>query len=700
MELINSAISMLKIQLKGNSFEIWAGTQITQKQIFSTQDRVSSSPPLLSLLKPFKTYIVRNNPRETFIFFYYPEDFIVCVCMDDQKLLAEETIEQFYYYFYPLYHQKAIQKRDKEWETVMKTTRSINSSIDTNQILMNIVQNAIKVIPAADKGYLQLFDDEKERLMLKASVGYGSDINYFEPKAGESITGMTFLDGKSRIYHSGKEVLDDMYLKKVTEENYHHINSALDIRLLKGGICVVISSGGKKIGNMMVQQYFSHGSLTERDITILEGFADQAAVAIQNATLISETKSSVHELTILSEQLMEKNIVLNKRNQVHATLTQTSLKNKGLKTIVSELSSMTDAPIALFDSVDDDFICSHRSPENIFDFEKIRKEIIENRKPHYMDSGENKHLIYYLYPIINGTAFLGYVIVASSNPLSDMDIVTIEQGGAILSLELVKKNTLTDIYYKKTHESFTHFINNNHIDSLHGQAKELGLNSSHYFCVSIFKIKAGQDLQSLELNIHRLVSFIKKSFPELNLLVYGFHNKVNLLISTPHLSNQEKVTEKLDGMMKKWRLNNGEVFSAGVGSTYRGIQSIATSYDEAQKALEHLSNRYESAIIHYEEIGINRLFVHQQPQEIEFFLEETLAPLASENNNNELEETLVTFIQLNKSAVDTSKKLHIHINTLYNRLKKIEELLEISFQNPEDNLKIQLACHLRSSYKL
>src|SRR5690625_4263722 len=101
----------------------------------------------------------------------------------------------------------------------MKTTRSINSSIDTNQILMNIVQNAIKVIPAADKGYLQLFDDEKERLMLKASVGYGSDINYFEPKAGESITGMTFLDGKSRIYHSGKEVLDDMYLKKVTIEN-------------------------------------------------------------------------------------------------------------------------------------------------------------------------------------------------------------------------------------------------------------------------------------------------------------------------------------------------------------------------------------------------------------------------------------------------------------------------------------------------
>ena len=235
---------------------------------------------------------------------------------------------------------------------------------------------------------------------------------------------------------------------------------------------------------------------------------------------------------------------------------------------------------------------------------------------------------------------------------------------------------------------------------MHGQAKELGLDPAHYFSVSIFKINAGQDLQILELTIHRLVSFIKKSFPNINLLVYGFHNKVNLLISTPDLSEQERMTEKLEDLMKKWKYNGGDPFSAGIGSTYRGIGNISTSYDEAQKALEYLINRNESTIIHYEKIGINRLFVHQQPQEIEFFLEETLAPLSSEKDNNELEETLVTYIQLNKSAVDTAKKLHIHINTLYNRLKKIEDLLDISFQNPEDNLKIQLACHLRGAYKM
>ncbi|MGZ9869038.1 helix-turn-helix domain-containing protein [Priestia endophytica] len=52
----------------------------------------------------------------------------------------------------------------------------------------------------------------------------------------------------------------------------------------------------------------------------------------------------------------------------------------------------------------------------------------------------------------------------------------------------------------------------------------------------------------------------------------------------------------------------------------------------------------------------------------------------------------------NKSASNTAKQLHIHINTLYQRLKKIEKQLNLSFDNPEDALKIQLACHLRETF--
>ena len=42
--------------------------------------------------------------------------------------------------------------------------------------------------------------------------------------------------------------------------------------------------------------------------------------------------------------------------------------------------------------------------------------------------------------------------------------------------------------------------------------------------------------------------------------------------------------------------------------------------------------------------------------------------------------------------------LHIHVNTLHQRLKNIEKHLDLSLHNPEDLLKIKIACHLKSMY--
>ncbi|MBI0581285.1 helix-turn-helix domain-containing protein [Neobacillus cucumis] len=697
MEVIKPALFFLDHVIKETPFQIWAGQQHDQKHIYSNDIEIPLSPPFFSLSKPLKNCTINRQNGKTILHFLYPEEFHICLCIfKENLLLPDETLKQLHYYFYPLYSQELIQKRDHEWKMVMETTRSINSSINTDEVLTNIVRNAIKVIPAADAGYLQLFDEERERLVIRAAVGFNEHINLFQPKNGESITGMTFLDGKTRIYHSRKEILASMSEQKISEENYHHIMSSSNDHFLKGGICVAVSVGEKRIGVMMVHQFFTEGGLTNRDIDLLQGFADQAAIAIQNAALFTEIKNNIAVLTELSEQLTEKNALLNKRTQVHETLTQISLKNKGVNTIISELGNMMESPIAFYDCTEDEFFCSYRSQRYIFNEDEIKKIILPNQGPRYTEVQCTENGSYYLYPIHNGTAFLGCLIVAATNPLSKMDIVTIEQGGAILSLELVKKHTLTDIYYKKTHEYFTAIIKNTNPDSLYEHAKDLGLIPSSYLCVALFEIKTYPDLQLLEANIHRLVSFIKKGFPEHHLLIYGFHNKVILLISTDHPAPQANITERLANLIRIWGNKDGLEVSVGIGSTYKGIEYISRSYDEAEKALAYLANRNEQKMIHYENIGVNRLFIHQQPQEIERFLEETFAQLLSEKNHHELEQTLLTYIQLNKSAIETAKKLHIHINTLYKRLKRIEELLNVDFNNPEDNLKIQLACHLRN----
>ncbi|TQR16257.1 PucR family transcriptional regulator [Psychrobacillus soli] len=115
--------------------------------------------------------------------------------------------------------------------------------------------------------------------------------------------------------------------------------------------------------------------------------------------------------------------------------------------------------------------------------------------------------------------------------------------------------------------------------------------------------------------------------------------------------------------------------------------------------LTYLASRNRLDVIRYEDIGLNRLFLNQQPEEIAQFIDEVFLPLTSDNEQKtELEETLLTYFETNRSATKTAKKLHIHINTLYQRLRKIEHLLQLDLSDNEDSLKIQLACHLRSTY--
>jgi DNA-binding PucR family transcriptional regulator len=116
------------------------------------------------------------------------------------------------------------------------------------------------------------------------------------------------------------------------------------------------------------------------------------------------------------------------------------------------------------------------------------------------------------------------------------------------------------------------------------------------------------------------------------------------------------------------------------------------------KALSFLFLRQLKSIVNYQDIGINHLFIHQLMDDLNSFVSEVFNPLQSDKDGAlDLEQTLLAYMENDRQATQTAKLLHIHVNTLYQRLKRIEEKLQISFSNPEDILKIQLACYLRNS---
>ena len=71
--------------------------------------------------------------------------------------------------------------------------------------------------------------------------------------------------------------------------------------------------------------------------------------------------------------------------------------------------------------------------------------------------------------------------------ISTIDQLTLEQSSSILTLELVKKQTITEIYYKKTHEQFERLLHEQDSNQFIQLANELGLTTTSDWMVSSFR---------------------------------------------------------------------------------------------------------------------------------------------------------------------------------------------------------------------
>lgn len=591
--------------------------------------------------------------------------------------------------------EKTVQLKRNELTTLMDSMHSISSSLDLNEVLENIIRHALHVIPAADAGYLMLYHAESGKLIPKAPVGFNEAIYDFQVNVGESITGVVFESGQGRIFNSHDELHQAMITRNISSENLDLIYRSS--AHTEGAICVPVSFGEKRIGVMIIHQWKIKKKLTKGDLTLLQGFAGQAGIAIENAQRHTEIKGKLKEITVLSKQLKEKNIELQKRQEVHETLTTLSMKNKGINILVDRLESMMKNKIAFFNGLENTFYAPDKKESSHFSVFEIKMLFSKKRQAGRIKITIQSETVYYLYPIYNGTVFLGCLMVLVNEQLSKSDQITLEQGGSVLALELVKQQADTKIYHRRIYEQFHELLAYKNPTELIQQGRVMGLSTEAYWMVAILEIpRFAIDLAYVDIEIHLLVARIKNILGPKEKPLYGFYNKIFLLISLSKADKVHDIHEKLQLIRKERRWGESPLFRAGLSNVYRGIDSIGKCYEEANKTLEYLANRNSTEIIHYDDIGLNRLFLNQSTKEIEQFVDEIFTPL-SDGRQKELTHTLLTYIEFNRSAAKTAENLHIHVNTLYQRLTKIENLLTIDFNDSEDALKVQLACHLKKS---
>ena len=142
------------------------------------------------------------------------------------------------------------------------------------------------------------------------------------------------------------------------------------------------------------------------------------------------------------------------------------------------------------------------------------------------------------------------------------------------------------------------------------------------------------------------------------------------------------------------------LFEIGIGSRVLEFQYLKQSYDRALLC-QNLCDRSKSHILSFGSLGILGILMTSDPTVLQSFYLKTLGSITNYDNKNGTDyiKTLQSYITHNKNTAKISKELFIHRNTVNYRLKKIEELFALDFNDLHTITNFQIAFHILSLFE-
>ena len=167
-----------------------------------------------------------------------------------------------------------------------KVGQSVTSILDVDEVLRRIVEAGV-YLTQAEEGFLALQDKGSEQLFLRATKNLDQDeIKTLRLKVIDPLLSSVMQSGRPlRTSHSSEG-------QPIKLKTGFLMQSLLQVPIL---------SKGQALGVLQVGNRINQRSFGKMDETLLVSLADYAAVAIENASLYTETGQRLAELTMLFE---------------------------------------------------------------------------------------------------------------------------------------------------------------------------------------------------------------------------------------------------------------------------------------------------------------------------------------------------------------------------------------------------------------
>jgi len=178
---------------------------------------------------------------------------------------------------------KQLTTREEQLGALMRTGRTINSSLGLKRVLEEVMDSLIELMNA-ERGFLML-RESKGKLRERIARGIDrSDLNKDEFKVSRTIVEKVASSGEAILTTNAQE--DPRFENQMSVAAYR----------LRSILCAPLKIKNELIGVIYVDNRAHSGIFKDHELDLIRAYSDQAAVAIDNAQLFDGLQASNQEL--------------------------------------------------------------------------------------------------------------------------------------------------------------------------------------------------------------------------------------------------------------------------------------------------------------------------------------------------------------------------------------------------------------------
>lgn len=556
-------------------------------------------------------------------------------------------------------------RRDRDLSALFDTAKDLASLEDLTAILTSIAARCRELL-GTDLAYLSLINESGtetsirltdgtvtpllQRLRLPIDVGVGGPV---------ALTGMS---------HQSSDYLRDARLGHNSD-----VDAAVAAEGIKAILGVPLKVSGKVIG-ILFAAHRSHRIFAADEVEILSSLATLAALAIEKTQLIDQSREALAEIQSAHAATVEHQAAIERGAAAHELFTAIIFRGGGLEELTAALFDVLAIPAVILDA-DGELLASVGFPQGPQSLPRVPARDPEAETPLTVREGE-----WTVIPIDAVHDRLGALALNHPAQLSDGNGRIAARAATVAALLLFWRRSVAETSDRDRSAFLIEVV-----------SRPAGVHSAHLPSASSANLPDGGDWRVYaihsEVPDRRLLSVLSRRLGSQHVMHVRYADELVVAFWSP-----DPVLSAADLAPRLAAEFNADV-TIGEARSTAGLVGLRDAYEEASMCLRvlHTLGRQRTGADRAR-LGVAGLLLSDS-KDLNLFVANQLGPVLDydRRRGTDLTMTLDTYFRTNRNLNETAQDLHVHPNTVTQRLGRIDHLLGSDWRDARASLDVQLS---------